>query len=325
MNCPDENTWFDVAGGMLSPAESLAYLQHAATCDACAQKLRTATRIFEDELSPAEEATLNSLPSSNPGGQRGLAEKLGRDAKLQNRYSEVKGLQANWKKLLFYLTPLTAALVIFFLVVRDPAGRVEGLLADAYTKNRSIEMRFAGADHADIQQHRGGNERSLVNKPDAYLKAAAEIKSQLTKNPDNPKWLLLQAQLDLLDTNPNYKSAILSLDSIHEADSTALQLTRSVALYERARHENQQEFYGAAEELLGKILQKEPDNTTALFNQAVVCAKLNFCECAIKSFHRFLELEKDEGWKREAQQRLDPIIEKKTLAPDSCVNSTTRP
>src|SRR5205085_2630661 len=149
--------------------ESMEHLQHAATCDFCSQKLRAASRIFEDDLSPAEEAAIDSFPSTKPDRQRELADRLGRDSKLNYRSSETKCLRAVCRKLFLYLTPVAAAvLMAFFLIGRDPVRRVEGQLAEAYTLNRSIEMRFAGTHHADIQQHRGGSEGSLINKPDAY-------------------------------------------------------------------------------------------------------------------------------------------------------------
>src|SRR5262249_48930904 len=118
---------------------------------------------------------------------------------------------------------------------RETPEKVEKLLAQAYTENRQLEMRIPYAKHADFHQLRSGESESLLNKPEALRKSADVIQAQLKKNPEDPKWLLLSAQLDVLDSH--YQPALSTLDRIEDErviNSSGMLITKALALYEKA-------------------------------------------------------------------------------------------
>ncbi|MBZ5524551.1 MAG: hypothetical protein LAP21_20115 [Acidobacteriia bacterium] len=321
MNCPEEKVWFDVAGGAVVAEDGLRYIQHAATCDQCGQKLKAATRIFQDSLSPAEERLLDSLPSSGAEHRRKFAEESAQAAdqttpQALNSPVETKRQRSFWKPLSFVLTASAAAatVVFVFVIQRNPALEVERLLATAYTENRRIPMRIPYAKHAGSPETRSGHNGSLVNTPVAALQAAGKISSELKSHPNDPEWLVLEARLDLLDWR--YQAALSALAKIQdEADSTEILLTRALALFEQSEVEQHPQAAGESVQLLGRILQKEPDNTVALFNRAIAYEKLNCYESASPDWVHFLKVETDPGWAAEAREHLARIQEKKNLEP----------
>lgn len=213
-----------------------------------------------------------------------------------------------------WVSAVTACAVIAMVVsvsLRNSPEGVEKLLAQAYTENRNLEMRIPYAAHAGFHQLKSGDGESLLNAPESLGKAASEIRSQLKKNPDDPHWLILSARLDLLDWR--YKSAFATLDKIKaNVDTPELLLTRALAEFEKAEMEHDQQGYAEAVDLMGKTLQSSPDNSVALFNQAVACEKLHMYECATHDYERVLKVEKDSGWAAEARERLNRIKEKQT-------------
>jgi cytochrome c-type biogenesis protein CcmH/NrfG len=207
------------------------------------------------------------------------------------------------------------AAALFFiiptLIARNSPAEVKKLLAEAYTQDRKIEMRIPGAKHAEMKQQRSGEAGSLLAMPEAERKALDKIAAGQKKDPDNPQWLILQAQADLLDWR--YKPALTALNRVETGtDSPDFLLTRALALNEQGQAERDPQLQGQAVDLLGRILQKEPDNTTALFNEAIACEELYIYECASKHWEHLLEVEKDPGWIAEARQHLSHIQEKKT-------------
>jgi tetratricopeptide (TPR) repeat protein len=314
MNCPDPRVWFDVAAGTLSPEDSLKHVQHAADCSTCGPRLRTATQIFKEELTPEEEKTISSLPSASPQAQRRLAERLMQSTSSPIPEPVPKPKPSFWWPLSFSLAgaAAVAAVALYFFIPRNSPADVQKLLAEAYTENRQIEMRIPGAKHAEMKQQRSGEAGSLLAIPGAERKALDKIAAGQKKDPDNPQWLILQAQADLLDWR--YKPALSALSRVETGtDSTDFLLTRALALNEQGEAEHDPQLQGHAIDLLGRILQKEPDNTTALFNQAIVCEELYMYECASKDWQHVLQIEKDPGWIAEAREHLNRIVEKKTL------------
>jgi len=225
-------------------------------------------------------------------------------------------------RLRWLLVPATAAAcaAIAFSVwynQRETPEKVEKLLAQAYTEQRTMEMRWPGAAHADFKQTRSGETASLLNSPEALRKAASAIADRLKKNPDDPKWLLLSARLDLLDWH--YKSAMATLNKTEgqkNSDPRSVRMTHALALYEQAESEpeRQAQSYGRIIDLMGKTLQSEPNDSVALFNRAVACEKTYAYECAIADYESLLNASKNSDWLAEARDHLTRIKEKKNLA-----------
>ncbi len=211
-------------------------------------------------------------------------------------------------------TALACAIVAFFIwnSQRETPEKVEKLLAQAYTEQRTMEMRIPYAAHADFKQTRSGETASLLSSPEALRKATDAIAANLKKNPDDPKWLLLSARLDLLAWN--YEPALSTLDRINTpgaTDSVDFLKTRSLALFEKAETEKNSQGYFEAIELLGKALETTPNDTVVLFNQAIVCEKVSAYQCATTDWQHLLKVETNAGWSVEAREHLKQLEEKK--------------
>jgi hypothetical protein len=342
--CPSEDTLRQLAAG-LTPEDVAAKLtQHVATCDHCGPLLRNFTEDFSDDFTPEEQAALANLQSSSAAWQKNTARQMMKvagataanagDAGLSGAATTIKSDKKPsaaraatsdlgrkpffWKWVLVPATAVIVAVAAFSIwyAQRDTPEKVEKLLAQAYTEQRTIEMRIPYAVHANFKQTRSGDSQSRFNSPVDLSRAAEKISVHLKKDPDDPQWLILSARLDLLDWN--YKPALSSLEKISDAnvaESPEFLMTQAFALYERSEVLKESQGYFEAVNLLAKALQKTPDNSVLLFNQAIACEKIHAYECAQGDWNRFLTIEKDPGWTSEAHKHLQQIEEKKTLAP----------
>jgi len=351
-DCPDEDDLRQLAAGLLPEAIGDKLTRHAATCDHCGPLLRTYTEDFSDDFSQEEQAILANLQSSSTAWQKQTAREmlsaasagtgvnataaalspagvastitastnagssLPSAASSASRKLSTPGRKPFLWKWAFIPAATAACAAIAFgiwFTQRDTPEKVEKLLAQAYTEQRTMEMRIPGAKHSDFHQERGVN-GSLLNLPDSYREANNQITANLKKHPDDLKWLLLSVRFDLLHWD--YKAATATLRSLDESkfsESSELRLMRAVALYEAAEYESQQrnQHYAEIIELMGKTLQKDPDDPIALFNQAIACEKSYMFECASADYKHLLDIEKDPGWSDEVRKNLSRIEEKK--------------
>jgi tetratricopeptide (TPR) repeat protein len=323
--CPSEDALRQLAAGLSPDAFSAQIARHAAACDHCGPLLRTFTEDFSDDFSSEEQAVLAKLQGSSTQWQKDTARQMmqagagavAAPATRANSAAKSPGRSFSWK---WFLIPATAA--VFAIAVlgiwytqRDTPEKVEKLLAQAYTEQRTMEMRWPGADHSEIHQTRSGESGSILNAPESLRTAASEINLHLKRNRDDSKWLLLSARLHLIEGH--YQPAFSDLSKIDDDKAAAAPeylMTRALALYEKAESEpDGRQFYGEAVDLLGKILQQNPDNPVALFDQALACERIFAFDCASSDWERLLKVEKDSHWALEARQHLKRIQEKKTL------------
>ena len=331
-DCPSEDDLRQLAAGLSPQAVSTRLTRHAATCDRCAQLLRIYTEIYSDDFSVEEQAVLEQLKSASPEWQQQTARTMLRASAASNALSvsetsNVSVTNSSFAAKLrrffstkWMLIPATAAACAIafsvWYVQRDTPEKVEKLLAQAYTNPRKVEMRYPDAKYADFRQPRSGESESRLNSPSALNRAAEQISEGLKKEPDNARWLMLSARLDLLDWN--HKPALTTLDKISDpqiSSSSEYLMTRALALYERAETLKEHQDYDEAVDLLSKALRKTPDDPVLLFNRAIACEKILAYECAIGDWNHFFQSEKDPKWLSEGHKHLDKLIEKKSLAP----------
>lgn len=308
MNCPDERVWFDVAAGTLASDESLRQVQHAAECEACAQRLRTATRMFQEELSPEEEKEIAALPSASARQQKKMAQRIA--AVVSSDVSASQQISPKRKRSLWWPLSLSLAgaaavtAVVLFAWPRNSPADVEKLLAQAYTEDRTIEMRIPGAKHAEIRQQRGAaDDGSFVDLPESFRKAADRIALGLRTSPKNDQWLLLEARLDLLQAH--YHAALSALVKIATPSSAQhYHLTMGIALLQKGESESDRDSYLQAIEQFSAALDETPHDPVALFNRGLAYDKLNLLQNASDDWKSVLDAETDPGWRSEASQYL---------------------
>src|SRR5258708_821960 len=308
--CASEDDQRNLAAGLCPQDQATKLTEHAAKCNHCGPLLRMYAEDFSDDLGQEDERVIRKLKSSSSGWQKKLVSRVLPGSGAVHAKASKSRFSSTW---VLIPTAAVACVAIAFAVwysQRETPEKVEKLLAQAYTEDRSLEMRIPYARHADYHQQRG-SERSLLKLPESYREAGSRIASQLKKNPDDSRWLLLGARFDLLDWH--YKTALSPLDKIEDvkvADSDEMRTTRALAFYEQAEIEHSPLLLGKVVDLMGKILQKNPNDAVALFNQAVACEKLSMYECASSNWAHLLQVEKDSSWSSEAQQHLNRIKEK---------------
>ena len=309
--CPAEAEWLRVAAGLTPPSEAENYLLHASQCDHCGPLLRRAAEDFA-ELTPQEEAVLASLESAKPVWQHELAERM--DATLRKLEAPREATRARvwltWPRWAFAAAVVAVVVVAAWWTLRSlRSSSPERLLAEAYTQQRSLEMRIPQARSAPLRVERGP-ERSRLSRPPALLEAEALIARKLAAHPQDAAWLAAKGRADLLDWH--YEAAIHSLKRALDAkpDLPPLLTDLASAYFERAEAEDRAIDYGTAIELLGQVLVKNPDDPIALFNRAIAYERMFLYHEAVKDWEHYLRVDAKSDWAPEAQRRLKVLQQK---------------
>ena len=294
-NCPDPLVWYEIASGELAPDPTQEYLQHATSCDYCGNLLSEAVSDLNDEPTPAEVKEIASLESARPKWQRRLAQRI------TGTLTPDSGSVPWWSRPRVRRFALVAAgLAVAVIAVQQLQLQIaEKLLARAYTDERPIELRMAGARHAKFTAERGSKD-SLMDRPPALLMAEALLSVQMGSHSADSRWLHAKARADLLDGK--YEAARESL-------TRALQLSPKAPeiLIDLATAYSQKGDYAAAFEALSQVLALRPDDPVALFNRAIVGEQLHLYRQSLDDAERYLKIEPNSEWAGEASARANDI------------------
>ena len=294
-NCPDPLVWYEIASGELAPEPTQEYLQHATNCDYCGNLLSEAVSDLNDEPTPAEVKEIASLESARPKWQRRLARRI------TGTLTPDSGSVPWWSRPRVRRFALAAAgLAVAVIAVQQLQLQIaEKLLARAYSDERPIELRMAGAKHAKFTAERGSKD-SLMDRPPALLMAEALLSVQMGSRSSDPRWLHAKARADLLDGK--YEAARESL-------TRALQLSPKSPeiLIDLATAYSQKGDYAAAFEALSQVLALKPDHPVALFNRAIVGEQLHLYRQSLDDAERYLKIEPNSEWAGEASARANDI------------------
>jgi CHAT domain-containing protein/Flp pilus assembly protein TadD len=292
-NCPDPLVWYEIASGELAPKPTQEYLQHATSCNYCGNLLSEAVSDLNDEPTPAEVKEIASLESARPKWQRRLAQRI------NGILTPDSGSVPWWSRPRVRRFALVAAgLAVAVIAVQQLQLQIaEELLARAYSDERPIELRMAGARHAKFTAERGSKE-SLMDRPPALLMAEALLSVQMRSR--DSRWLHAKARADLLDGK--YEAARESL-------TRALQLSPKSPeiLIDLATAYSQKGDYAAAFEALSQVLTLKPDDPIALFNRAIVGEQLHLYRQSLDDAERYLKIEPNSEWTGEASTRANDI------------------
>ncbi len=294
-NCPDPLVWYEIASGELASEPTQEYLQHATSCDHCGNLLSKAVSDLNDEPTPAETKEIAALESARPKWQRRLAQRIA------GTLTPDSGSVPWWSRPRVRRFALAAAgLVVAVIAVQQLQIQItEKLLARAYSDERPIELRMAGAKHAKFTAERGSKD-SLMDRPPALLMAEALLSVKMGSRSSDPRWLHAKAKADLLDGK--YEAARDSL-------TRALQLSPKSPeiLIDLATAYSQKGGYAAAFEYLSQVLALKPDDPVALFNRAIVGEQLHLYRQSLDDAERYLKIEPNSEWAGEASARANDI------------------
>jgi tetratricopeptide (TPR) repeat protein len=304
-NCPSEDDLRNLAAGLCSDPIARKLKAHAATCDHCGPLVREYMEDFSDNFTPEEQAVLDQLQSASPAWQRKKAREMLKVARQDHAVGVVtKGRQLfSWK---WIMTPALATVALiavgFWYLQRDTPEKAEKYLAEAYTEQRTMELRWPGAEWAHrVPQERGG----ATKQPPSLFNAKSSILRALEKNPEDWRWLHELGAEELLEHRLDEAVADLEHALQIRPDSTSIMLDLASAHFQRGRAMQNSADYAHAVELLSKVLEAEPNNAIALFNRAVLYEEMSppLYDLAIEDWNRYLVLDQKGPWHGEAQDR----------------------
>ncbi len=290
MNCPDERVWFDVAEGTVAAGDGMHYIEHAATCAACGQRLKAAMRIFEDEITPEEAQLIKSLPSADQQRQHEMALRLSNATKpvspAQPAIEEKRF--AGW----FFFKVATSAVVMAGLALAilplATGFYWSSVVNSQYRKGRPMEYRVAEVPYGPVDGERGASRKRYVNIP------------QSIKAPQ----LAAAALLLRLDSSSAIK---LLEDARRDGNNSQPLLDDLVVAYameaERTRNDD---YYVKALALCDQIIDQHPFHPITYFNRSLIYRNLRCQECEEKARadqNQFLRLETDTLWRKAAMEK----------------------
>ena len=297
--CPEPGEWIRLAGGGVHAEENDALLAHAAVCGVCLARLRESQRLLSQEASPEETEALQQFASATPQWQHRLAVELA----LTPR----KGPSA-WRtrSLLWASAGLAAALIVAFSTIFwwRYENAPERLLAEAYTHDRTFDLRIPGATFAPVKPEVHLRGAAADNELPQLLAARAEIERKLEQSPNDPRWLQLEARAELL--GENYDPAIDILDRLLAAGpvTPSLLMDDASAYFQRGTATGSENDRATALDDLRRADELAPGDPVILFNEALVMEDRGQMMNAVETWNRYLKFEHDPNWQEEGRQRL---------------------
>jgi CHAT domain-containing protein/tetratricopeptide (TPR) repeat protein len=317
-DCPERHVWREVAGGLIPPDKTLVHIEHASRCDYCGPLLRQSIAEIAElnaELTEAERRHIANLGSVSAEWQQRLARRITGTPVLDKqpmpwwRWLKGSRLAVAGASLIAVVAVGSWVGVRRYEIYRNQPATAERLLAHAYTQQRTLELRIAGAKYAPLRISRGPA-ASFTSRPAVLLKAEALIASQLESHPSDPAWLQAQAQANMLEGK--YDAAVEALRRALELEphSPALLTDLATAYFQRAQSENKKDDLGAAYEYLSQALKLQPDDPIALFNRAIVAEDLFLYRQALDDWEHYLRVDPSSQWADEARDKATAVRER---------------
>ena len=306
--CPDEDRLRLLLPGQVEPKEAEKLLTHAAECDWCGAVLREAAQDLAEPPTGEEEELAGRGRFADPGPRREFVERITGGGRPDPK---------PWLPILRWWPAwslATAALVVAgggasYLQWARGTAHTERLLAQAYTERRQMEMRLPGAEWGRIRTQMGV-ESSSFNQPLELTDAISNIKRGIASHPDDPSWLKLQGEADLLDGKD--EAAIAELERAHAlrpADASIL-LDLGTALFQRAEKEDDPQWRAKAFERFSEGVRLKPNDAALLFNRALAAQRMSNFHEAEDDWGAYLGVDSTSGWAREARQHRGEVKKK---------------
>jgi tetratricopeptide (TPR) repeat protein len=303
-DCPSQIVLLEIAEGLTVPDTSL--YRHITQCHRCVTTLREFSEDLKDENLPHTK----DLRTASPGWQRALAGKIASSA--GTTFPEPRRLKLPWiqfgqKARWVYAATIAIVFglgVVSWFVWRSRPAYADRLLAQAYTAQRTMEMRISGARYAPLRVQRG---ISRLDRPLSLLEAEEVIARKLAEHPSDPNWLQANARAQLLEGN--YESSIKALEGALgvRPGSPELLVDLASAYVQRAEVADRPIDYEKAIDVLGRALSKRPDDAVALFNRAIALEKMYLYTQAVEDWEHYLRVDPSGDWANEARHRLDDL------------------
>lgn len=310
-DCPSREAWAELTAGLIEEKDAAELVKHAARCGHCGPLLRNAAEDLSEDYSEDELQQIRVLPSSSLEGRKRLA------ARMQQSGTEGRPQRPAWTKWAWGTAAVAAAIagaivLVEWLQTRPAAA--EKLLAQAYSANRTLELRIPGAIYAPMSTVRGG----ATAAPLPLLSAEVMIGRKLQSQPASPAWMALQGRALLLEGK--FAEARSTLEQAHRLrpNSAATLVDLATSEYELAEQESRDEDYMSAVEHLTQALELRHNDPNALFNRALVYERIGSVPLAIQDWDAYLRVDPSSAWARKvAREHLDELKKKVGSSPQS--------
>jgi tetratricopeptide (TPR) repeat protein len=312
--CVSEDDLRKLAAGIIAPGVAVTMTQHVAQCQHCAPILRAFAEDFSDDLTlgeiTAENEMLAQLKSSSAKWQKqmaGQAQRANRNTADSSRLNckPVTPGFGGWS-LRWILVPVAVAataLTAFGLwyANHDTPEKVEKLLAQAYTEQRTMEYRWPGAEWGPVRVTRGAGQSHLP-RPAAQLEAERILAEHQGSSSSDPKWLTVKAEAEL--QKGELPAAISDLAAALSRDPGSIRIKLLLAI----AYAQQGEISGdrASSEQSLVLLDDFQDSqyaNAARFNRGLVLKQLNLQDKSREEFDSLVHEETQPSWRPEDRTR----------------------
>lgn len=302
-NCPDEDDLRSLAAGLFPSDQASKLAQHAAQCDHCGPLLRSYIADFSDDASDENPAFLSKLKSSSANWQKKVVADLRASSGRSTAKPEKKRFPWRWVWAPAALAACGAIVFAVWYQQRETPEKVEKLLAEAYTEQRTMEMRWPGAEWGRMQITLGP-EDSRFSKPNSLFSAEEIIGRKRAADPDNVAWLRAEAESEIIEKHPAAAITMLEKALELQPESAPLMLDLSIAIDQQAQSSGDRQGYAKAIDLLTKVIKSDPGDKEALFNLALTYSRLEMWDQAVTTWNAYLGLDPKGAWAEEAKQQL---------------------
>jgi tetratricopeptide (TPR) repeat protein len=320
--CPSDDALRHLADGLTPDDVATKLTRHAATCDHCGPLLKTYTEDFSDDFSPEEQVALANLQSASAAWQKNTARQMmeagavsatavsasksERESSAERPASSVTSRRPFfWRWALVPATTAVVAVAAFSIwyTQRDTPEKVEKLFAQAYTEQRTMELRWPGAEWGPVRITRGSQD----SKPASLFRAQVIIGQHNTSSND-VDWLRAKARSEIMDWNPRAAITLLERALGIAGKPTAIQLDLSSAYFQMGELSHDPQNYEKALGLIRAVLKEDTKSRTALYNRALLDERLNRVDDAAKDWQVVLNTESDPQWLREADLKYKALV-----------------
>ena len=313
-SCPPSTKLYELSAGLLPEEASEVLIEHALDCRKCGAILRQTIKELSSEHTAEEDATIATLTTGTPAWQQAMGRTLAAAARIETAQnskvvSQNTALRRFWRSRWLWAAAtllIVAGIVTGNMARRSRPGYAQALLADAYAKRRTLEIRMPGASYAPLSATRGPND-SNIDKPNTLLEAEALIGKELNTRTPDPRWLQEKARADLLDGN--YESAISTAERAHALEPSSATLFGDLgsAYFARGEKSGSAGDYARSYEYFSSAISKTPDDPVFLFNRAIVSERESLKSQAIDDWKHYMRVETDREWLEEGRQRLEKL------------------
>ncbi len=322
---PTEDDLRNLAAGLLTPDKALAITQHVAQCSHCAPILNAFIQDFSDDLTEdeikSENQALAQLKSSSPKWQKQIARQMRTANDPSVSISNRGNLSANsissasrstphrtgsWplRRLLAPAAIAASALIAFGLwfTQRDTPEKVEKLLAQAYTEQRTMEYRWPGAEWGPVRVTRGSGQ-SQLSRPSSQLEAERILAEHQGIDSSDPKWLALKGEAELLKNQLPAAIADLTAALSRDPASSRIKLLLAIAYAQQGDISGDRTSRENALQLLDAVMKDSQYANAARFNRSLLLEHLDARDKAREEWNTLLRQESELSWRSEDSKR----------------------